>query len=125
MSAMRDMTPLWRILQEAASVQAPVEMPSLSAQDPSFWSDDFAKWALAECLWLDRGCFSASVLYDSFCDWCSKQDTVACMLETFEALLEDEGFLIAGGQVSGLMLKTDLKLLAAEYPVLKPKAGLR
>jgi hypothetical protein len=50
-------------------------------------------------------------LHDHFCDWCIAHQTVGCMLDTFEALLEDEGFLMAGGLVAGLVLKVDYDAL--------------
>ncbi len=120
MSTVRSESRLWALLQQGGAV-LPVEQPTNSLlpvwqpspetplQDYAFWADDFGKWALECCRFRDR-CFGGiKVLHANFSDWCIAQQTVGCMLETFEALLEAESFLLASGLVSGLVLKEDLQ----------------
>jgi hypothetical protein len=101
----------------AAAPEGSVSFVSLSVthhastaglQDHSFWADDFSKWALECCLFRDRCFGGVAVLHRDFWRWCVDRETVGCMLETFEALLENEGFSMAGGLVYGLVLKADL-----------------
>jgi hypothetical protein len=87
--------------QETANVYGPVPcVPAVPSEitvllkllplveEPGLWSDDFARWALADCLWLDRWCFSVRALHLAFCEWCSATGTVGCMPDTFEAILQ-------------------------------------
>ncbi len=95
----------------------PEQSPTLACelqeplQDHTFWSDDFGKWALRECLFSDRWLTSVKTLHASFCDWCIAQGTVGCMPETFETLLADEGFFIDGALAYALVLKVDVDSL--------------
>jgi hypothetical protein len=66
------------------------------------------------------GLFPAFPLFPlKFCEWCSATGTVGCMPDTFEAILEDEGFRIVDGLVSGLVLKDDARQFSREYPALR------
>ena len=98
--------------------------PELPLQDHTFWADDFGKWALKQCLFSDRYFGGIKALHSDFCDWCNRHgEGAGPMLPTFEALLESEGFLLAGGLVSGLMLREDVEALTPRISLVK--AGKR
>ena len=68
------------------------------------WAEDFHKWSLEQCVYRDR-CFGAvRGLHCDFCEWLVARDEGPCTFDTFERLLQQLGFLIADGFVSGLVL---------------------
>lgn len=84
--------------------------------DPFAWAEDFHKWALSKCVFRDR-CFGGIwALHRDFCEWTISRESVPCRRMTFERLLADQGFLLADGFVSGLILREDL----CDLPCLDP-----
>lgn len=103
----------------------PFLMGKTAGQDPNLWQEDFSAWAKDSCTASNR-CFSGvSSLYVHFCEWSLKNNLIACMRGTFEVLLEVNGFENYDGLVAGVVLKVDLKVLVAEYPVIEREADLR
>ena len=116
------------LVQSGSSVSlsvTPISENRVVIQEPSFWADDFGRWALECCLFRDRCFGGVKALHNHFCDWCNAQGPPGCMLETFEALLEDEGFLLAGGLVSGLVLREDWETVHAPPSPPEPPAKAR
>ena len=78
---------------------------TLAEHDPDAWHDDFSSWILAHCIFRDRVFWSVRHLHGLFCAWCLSTDRVPCRLDTFEALLRGEDFLLADGLIAGVMPK--------------------
>lgn len=81
-----------------------------SPDAPEACREDFAGWAAARCAhregrddWGGIGC-----LLVDFAEWCASRDATPCPRTTFEQLLQDAGFRLKDGMVSGLVLREDL-----------------
>jgi hypothetical protein len=105
---------------QSPSAIAPKREPTLPVIDPFAWAEDFHKWTLAQCAYHDR-CFGAvRGLHRDFCEWLIEHDEVPCTFDTFERLLQQVGFLIADGFVSGLVLQRTLAGLES-FPAPTPQ----
>lgn len=81
--------------------------------DLAEWEQDFGRWALAHCLFLDKCWWQAEALHDHFCDTLNAEGLVPCNLPTFAALLASEGLTITAGLVYGLVLKEEYSSLTS------------
>ncbi len=77
------------------------------ADDPAAWRVVFHQWRTRQCVAKDR-CFGGiGCLHLDFAEWAIAHDAVPSTRATFEALLDEAGFLHADGYVSGLILAED------------------
>ena len=106
MATFTDMANEWIKNNMPARVLEKVLEPD--SHDPSAWAEDFHRWALARCVWRDRGFGGIGALHTDFSEWSIARDDVPCTRTTFERLLSDAGFFRADGLVSGLVLREDL-----------------
>lgn len=87
---------------------------SVPIEDFRAWAEDFHRWTLDRCVWRQRDFSGIGPLCKDFGCWALEHDIVPCQRKTFEALIEDAGFLFADGLVSGLILKADLRAFTHE-----------
>lgn len=100
--------PVPRVPHKKQTVPLPAWVPpQLPHQDHEGWTEDFGRWALAHCLFRDRCWGGITALHAHLCTWCAERGEAGPWLATFEALLADEGFLLGGGLVAGLILRED------------------
>jgi len=81
--------------------------------DPSFWNEDFFRWALDRCVYRDRCFCGVGALCADFGSWAVFHNTVPCTRRIFQELLENAGLFIADGLVYGLILREDLESLTS------------
>ncbi len=96
--------------------ESPDDLPE-PVWDISGYAEDFGRWLLAHCVFLDRCWCGVAALHRAWCDWCFLEHAVPANLPTFRALLEDEGFaLTERGMVYGLLLRVDWEAAWAPTP---------
>jgi len=81
----------------------------MADHDPHAWAEDFHRWMLDRCAGGDRYFGGIRALHRNFRDWSLGRGEVPCTEAVFGRLLNDAGFLIAYGLVSGVMLREDLE----------------
>jgi hypothetical protein len=93
-----------------ASYASPA-LTGMAWHDPAEWAPEFNAWVLHQCIFRDFCTSSTDVLHAAFCDWCLSNRSVPCRTNTFEELLERNGFCIDAAMVHGLILKIDFQTL--------------
>lgn len=89
--------------------------PGITRPDPDAWREPVAEWLESECVRHWRCHSSVTSLHQAYCAWDVSRGFPPCNRETFVELLEESGFLIVDGLVSGLVLRADLDGLCG-YP---------
>ncbi len=86
---------------------APVQSPAVATEANK--SEDFTRWVLERCALRENHEDSQSVgsLQLDYIQWCYGHNTIPCSRETFEALLQDAGFVIRDSFAIGVILKAD------------------
>jgi hypothetical protein len=79
----------------------------ISRPDSEAWREPVSEWLESECVRHQRCHSSVTSLHRAYCDWELSKGDAPCPRGTFEELLGESGFLIAGKLVSGLILRTD------------------
>jgi hypothetical protein len=87
---------------------------SMERHDHQAWQPEFERWATTECLFRDHSWQSISSLHVAFCEWAIRTRSIPCRRDTFERLLESEGFFVADGMVLALMLSSDLLAMGGD-----------
>jgi hypothetical protein len=84
--------------------------------DPAEWRQPFVQWLDSACIY-DSRCFGGvSCLHVAFCEWSHANEDVGCNRSTFERMLEELGFLIVDGLVSGVAFREDFEAVSNVSP---------
>jgi hypothetical protein len=84
--------------------------------DPAEWPEPFVQWLDSACLY-DSRCFGGlSCMHIASCEWAHRRGDAGCDRNTFERMLEELGFLIVDGLVSGVTFRDDFETVSNLLP---------
>jgi hypothetical protein len=96
--------------------QKNVTSDGIPPHDPAEWREPFVRWLDSACLYHSRCFGGVGCMHVAFCEWAHANDDVGCNRNTFEGMLEELGFLIVDGLVSGVTFGEDLDAVSNLLP---------
>jgi len=96
----------WERTYSAKGGRLEAQTEQMPEDDPAEWVSDFLRWKRERCASRpdkDDSTFISALLLD-FSEWCANHQSVPATRQTFEVLLDLEGYHIKNGVASGIVL---------------------